>query len=313
MVVDCNKPATPLALPKEKTSSPSSTPSCSSIELSKKRLNFENDKPSNLFNMFLSPKRKKKEELLEMTKEESSQAMSEDTTISPGIKKVNYMNLKIFREFFYNVINSKNLKSLLREDDQKFLTNFFDINKNYQYTCIKLFLWKQIWYNVFKYTKEIGLLMDKDDVINLYEFLKKNDYIETDILKEKTSTLLHLLQLKDLKDIQMNLRLSKKIKNKEALIEQFLKTCRTQVTLTSKRNFESLLRDRIAQHLGLCFKLSERLYNCLYSIFLLNTFSNPDIFKPQDYFSTVVYLNMVFPKFDVEEYTIFETIDEFQA
>lgn len=275
-MMSCNRPSTLLVLPTEPSSTSPSTLSCS----------------------------KKPEELLPETQENG--------TISSEVKKINYMSLKTFREFFVNIINSKNLKHLLTEQDQDFLMKFFNVDKNYQYTCIKLFLWKQMWYNIFNYTKVIGLVMDTDQVVNMYEFLKDNNFIETDILKEKTPALLHLLQLKDLKKMQISLKLPKKFKNKEVLIEEFLKTCRTQATLTSTKGFESLLRDHIARHLGLCFKLSKRLYDCLYSIFLLNTFTNPDLIKPQDYFSTVVYFNMVFPKFDVEEYTIFESVEEFQ-
>lgn len=246
----------------------------------------------------------------------SSEKISSPSTSSPKkevkneSKKVNYETLKVFREFYVNVSKYNHLKSLLSHRDQDMLYNFFSMEKDYQYTCLKLFLWRPIWYNIFKYVETIGLRMHDKDITVMYKFLEEKGFVDTNYMVEDTFKLLTLLKLTDLREISAQFRLPT-ARGKGDLILRLLKNCKTQVTLTCVKNTEEVLRERIQQRLGHCIKLSNNLLRCLRYIFLLNTFTNSSIVLPQDYFKNVTYFNTVFPTYKVETYHIFYTPQDF--
>ncbi|XP_044263727.1 fanconi-associated nuclease 1-like [Tribolium madens] len=235
-------------------------------------------------------------------------------TPKPGVKdeskKVNYEILKVMREFFINVLKYNHLRCLLSQSDQNMLYNFYNMEKDYQYTCVKLFLWKPLWYNIFTYVDQIGLNMNEKNVYVMYEHLKEKGFVDTDYMAEDTVTLLSLLRLQDLRYILTQFRLPTP-GPKDVLIAKLVKNCKTQVTLTCAKTTEDVLRERIKERMGYCIKLSTNLNRCLRYVFLLNTFTNSSLTVPQDYFKNVTYFNTVFPSCKVETFHIFYTPQDF--
>ncbi|XP_008196328.2 fanconi-associated nuclease 1 isoform X2 [Tribolium castaneum] len=225
-------------------------------------------------------------------------------------KKLNYDVLKVMREFFINVLKYSHLKCLLSKSDQDMLYNFYNIEKDYQYTCVKLFLWKQQWYNIFKYVGGIGLKMGDNDVTAMYKCLEEKHFVDTNYMAEDTVTLLNLLSVADLRAILAQFKLPT-AGPRESLIDKLLRNCKTQVTLTCTKSTEDLLRERIKERMGYCVRLSTNLNRCLRYVFLLNTFTNFSLTVPQDYFKNVTYFNTVFPSCKVETFHIFYTPGEF--
>ncbi|KAJ3648874.1 hypothetical protein Zmor_020643 [Zophobas morio] len=226
-------------------------------------------------------------------------------------KKLNYEQLKVFREFFVNILKQNHLLTLLSSSDQQLLHKFFNIEKNYQYLCIKLFLWKPIWYNIFKYVEKIGLTMSDSEVTVMYDYLKDNGFVEIDYMREDLFTLLDLLSLKDLRDIGRSFKFPNVSGPKDIIVAKLIKNTKTQITLTSNMNAEDILRKRIKERMGFCVKLSTNLNKCLYFVYLLNTFSNSSLSDPHDYFKDVSFFNIVFPTYNIENFHIFYTPQEF--
>jgi Fanconi-associated nuclease 1 len=225
--------------------------------------------------------------------------------------KLNYDHVKVINEFFDNVLKSNHLKSLLSSDDKDMLYRFFGSDKSYQYVCMKLFMWKPMWYNIFKYLEKIQLTMIDSDVTRMYEYLKANKFVDTDYMVEESYKLLNILGVKELREIHRSFKLPKTDMTKDGIINKLLKNCDTQSTLTCSKNMEAVLRERIKEKMGFCVKLSSRFTKCLYHVFLLNTFTNSDLVRPQDYFTNTKYFNVVFPSYKVEDFHIFYTEEEF--
>ncbi|RZC34002.1 fanconi-associated nuclease 1 -like, partial [Asbolus verrucosus] len=199
-----------------------------------------------------------------------------ETNVKDEDKKINFAYVDVMKDFFLNILNTNHLKCLLNNHQKDLLNTFFNIDRKYQYTCIKLYMWKPIWYNIFKYADRISLQMQDS--------------------------------LKELREIQRSFKFTNSTNTRESIISKLLKNCKTQVTLTCTKSTEQVLRDRIQEKLGLCIKLSDQLSKALYNMYLLNTFTNSSVMKPQDYFKD---LNIVFPDYQVENYHIFYTPEEF--
>lgn len=221
---------------------------------------------------------------------------------------LNLTVMNTFQKFFSKVFKSK-LKFLLKSSEQSILINFFEMETNYQYTGLKLFMYLPHWYNIFNYMKKIDFQLDDSDVIKLYRHFEAQGFVKTDYSSEDVGILLNNLDLKSLRDIYKSFKLSG-TKNKSDIISSLLKHCNTQSTLTYCKSTGQILKDRIKKKMGYCVKISDELFKSLFKLYLLNTFANSKLRRPQDYFA-YFHQNIAFPNYRIESYVIFLTSNDF--
>ncbi|KAJ8946381.1 hypothetical protein NQ318_011787 [Aromia moschata] len=182
----------------------------------------------------------------------------------------------------------------------------------YQYVCLKLFSRKRKWYNLFKLCNLLYLDVEDCDVTNMYEVFKEKKIVDTDYLKDDIAKLLILLDPTDLKDLCKIFKSKLMSSRKEDMIQSLLKFCRTQSTLTNLKSTEDLIKEQIKLKMGdCCIKLNGEFEEAFYRTYILGTFTNSTFTNMVDYFKNLLYLNVLFPNYQVEEYLIFYSTGEF--
>ncbi|XP_060521999.1 fanconi-associated nuclease 1-like isoform X2 [Cylas formicarius] len=63
--------------------------------------------------------------------------------------------------------------------------------------------------------------------------------------------------------------------------------------------------------MGFCIKLTHNMYQALSHAYILATFSNSELENIQDYFRNQLHLRLVFPDYDMEDYVVFISREEF--
>lgn len=132
----------------------------------------------------------------------------------------------------------------------------------------------------------------------------------SDFAQEDLSQLLNSLKTIDIQEIYKKFRLSTAT-TKEQRIRNLIKYCKNQHTLFSSKSSKDLILKEIKHRIGNCIKLNSEFKDSFYNIYLLATFTNRSLANINDYFSSLLGLKVSFPEYDVQEYMVFQTRDEF--
>lgn len=91
-----------------------------------------------------------------------------------------------------------------------------------------------------------------------------------------------------------------------------MKNCKTQSTLSSSKSFEEKLNDDINRTIGNTVKLKEDVLNSFRNGFILVTFANSDFVDWQNYSLQMLKTRIIFPQFQVQDFIVFSTKEEFE-
>lgn len=95
------------------------------------------------------------------------------------------------------------------------------------------------------------------------------------------------------------------------MIKHLLKYTNNQCTLTVHKTTKTLLMDEIQRRLGRCMRVSKNFLDAFYSIYTLSTYTNPRFSSMKDYFNSMLYLKVQVPEYDINDYTIFNSRNDF--
>lgn len=135
-----------------------------------------------------------------------------------------------------------------------------------------------------------------------------------DYLHEPLINLLNHLLLPEIKSICDSFRIKLKSVNKQTLIDALLKHCNRQTTLTFLKSSDQILKDRIADKMGKCVKLSQNLYDTFHKIHLLYSFTEPAYSKVSDlhlFMGKIIYGDVVLPQYQIDDLAVFDDEQEF--
>lgn len=130
------------------------------------------------------------------------------------------------------------------------------------------------------------------------------------------ASLLNLLNRPQIKDICVQSKINKTPSKKNDMINVLLKNSNRQLTLTSLKTSDEILRDRIKSKLGFCLKLSPETRDVLNKVHTLYTLANPELETPNDvYFllNRMHFEQIRYPKVTVDIVELFRTNFELDA
>lgn len=110
-------------------------------------------------------------------------------------KTINTSYLTTLEQLFSNIENTVHLKSILSHYEYSILKLFSSSEncQNYQYVCLKLLTWKEKWYNISTFCERINIVMEEDEIVELYKTLEKNRIVDTGLYIFINSFLFHLV------------------------------------------------------------------------------------------------------------------------
>lgn len=213
------------------------------------------------------------------------------------------------------VFKQPHLKTLFTMEEIATLERFFSLPRpEYNFLCYKLYTRLPRWYNIFKLCENLHLYMCTNEISNMCSCLANNGFVLTDYSSEPVEQLLNLLTVKEIRQICDGFKFKVKSGQKLQLIEYLLNSCSKQTTLTLSKNSNQILRERINEKLGICVKLSEKLYDLLYRIHLLYALGSSEFSKPHQLYQFIDNIesgNIILPEYVVDTTPIFQSRDEF--
>ncbi|XP_050295529.1 fanconi-associated nuclease 1-like [Anthonomus grandis grandis] len=217
------------------------------------------------------------------------------------------------KALFNMVIENKQLSNLLTRESEHIITQFLQMKETHQYVVIKLFIWKKIWYNVFKFCKKAQIVVDENRILDIFKFLSEIKFVLTDFKhSDSIDTLLKQLDRKQVKEIMHELKIASKKSTKDEMIKNIRKATTRQTTL-SKVTLKDLVLNKIEKKMGLAVKLDDIVTDSFQNAFLLATFANPDLHKIEDFFKTIIYDRCIYPVTPLQDYLVFSSEDKFTA
>ncbi|XP_066246295.1 fanconi-associated nuclease 1-like [Euwallacea similis] len=229
-------------------------------------------------------------------------------------KQLQLKQLNKLVELYKTVASSRHLQSLLNSDQKDILKRFISMEDQQKYVVMKLFIWKKSWYNVSKFCVKAQIcLQDDKEKYNIMEYLRDEGFVHSDYKSSGDMVgLLKELARQQILEIINELRITPNSGTKDQLIMSIFNATRRQTTLT-KKTLKDMVFTEIEKKLGFAVMIKEEVYEALYNIYTLATFTNRDFEDIQTYFRQTVHLRVVFPEAPVEDYSVFSSRDIFLA
>lgn len=126
--------------------------------------------------------------------------------------------------------------------------------------------------------------------------------------------LLTYLNRDQIKDICNSFKLGKNSAKKETMINALVQNSNKQLTLTSLKNSNQILKERIKKKLGVCVKLSKETRDVLDKIHILFTLTNPELVMPNDIYwllNRIHYEAIKYPEVKIDSVEIFKDNNDF--
>ncbi|CAG9855174.1 unnamed protein product [Phyllotreta striolata] len=260
------------------------------------------------------PAQTSKTECLSQTTKQLNSTPRQPKEEKPGINK--YF-LKSIKDLIDSIFESKYLIDLLTENEMTLLNNLRNAKQEYQYVCFKLYKWQPKWHKLSEYLDRINLMVQDKELIALFDFLKGNNFVETDYKNDEIETLLNVLVKKDISSICQKFKISTSLSTKLGslkkadLIQKILKTCKNQQTLTKSMSASDLVRIEISKKLGLyAIKVKDEFKKWFRRVFILATFTNSHLSTLDDFLNFMQRGNEL-PDFVVTDYPVFYSPAEF--
>lgn len=235
----------------------------------------------------------------------------EKTEIVQKDAKLNLRSMNLFKDILTDVTNSLQSRNLLLHHI-KILEHFLSMDHRYQYFCFKLYTHKLKWYSIIPFCHSIKLALENQQILEMYQYLTDKQFILTNFEEESTINQLHILGRAQISNIYNQFKLPRGTKNKTAMINILIKNCKSQTTLTSSKSFEDKLKEGIKIQMGYTVKLKSEVFEAFQKAFLLGTFANSDFCDFKNYSLQMLKNRVVFPQFELQDFIIFATNEEFE-
>lgn len=140
------------------------------------------------------------------------------------------------------------------------------------------------------------------------------NFLCVDYTMEPVEQLLNLLQRNEIKELCDSFKLKLKSGTKPHLIEQLIKNCSRQATLTSTKTSDQILKERVCDKMSFSIKLSDKLYDLFHKVHLAYRLGAPGFSKSHDlylFLDRVQFGDIVLPEHSIDTSPIFDSRDEF--
>ncbi|XP_050511943.1 uncharacterized protein LOC126887999 [Diabrotica virgifera virgifera] len=223
--------------------------------------------------------------------------------------KMNDNFLNIMNDVFTTVLQNRNLVHVIDEKAFELSVLLQSAKKEYQFICYKLYTRVNTWRNIFRFCKDYMPNLTDQNVIQIFNFLKENNFVDTDYKNDSMESLLGTLPAKDVKDICLHLKI-KTTTTKENMIETLLQRCRRQPTLFGIKSTHDLIFDEIIKKMGIyALRINDSFKKHINHVYLLATFTNNRFQNIDDFLRRD--LKCDFPYFVPENYKVFSDRQEF--
>ncbi|CAH1278035.1 unnamed protein product [Diabrotica balteata] len=215
--------------------------------------------------------------------------------------------LKVMNDIFDTVLHDQNLVHIIDAETKDLLKILRFAKKEYQYICYSLFTRMFGFRSLFTIRSDYMLNLTDKQVIEMFNFLKENKFVDTDIKEDGMPSVLKQLTAIDVKNIGLRLNIKPK-RSKDKMIQALLLKCTNQPI--AKTDISDIIWKEINNKLGMyAVRINDSFRKHINHVYLLATFTNKRFQNIENFVQRD--LKRDFPDFVPENYKVFSDREQF--